>query len=265
MYKVVDNRRTINDITKVEDLFLIDEYRALNETGQEKAAELFAQGATINKVVDFCKKYRKKERADVLKAQANLNKRFRNRTFEKFNDYTPEFKTALVKAKKYADLLPEIIEDGTNIVFEGHGCVGTGKTHLAYAIANYGLDNGIPVKVVNSTELVNAVSYSSLDVKLKKTLLNIDLLVIDDLGKECGYDWLLFELYGILNHRYENCRPTVITTEDTIADLRRHYKVKTEDGIKDRGKSIFSRICENVVIVNMQGDDYRLKRFEMEG
>ncbi len=255
---------TINDIKRVEDLFLLNEYRVIGEEGQKRADELFKNGSNISGIIDFCKKYKKKEYADKLKAQANLNKRFKTRTFEKFNAYTPELKKAYIQAKKYAELLPEIIEDGTNIIFEGHGCVGTGKTHLAYAIANYGLNNSIPVKVVSITELVNTVSYSNIDLTLKKTLLNIELLIIDDLGKECGYDWLLFEIYGILNHRYENCKPTVITTEDTIFELRQHYKVKTNDGIKDRGKSIFSRICENVVVVNMQGEDYRLKRFERE-
>ena len=246
----------------IDDLFLLKDYRNISENGQKEADKLLEQGTKIADIIDFCKKYALKERADKLKEKANLNKRFKIRTFDNFKAYTPELKKALEKAKKYADLLPQIIDDGTNIVFEGHGCVGTGKTHLAYSIANYGLDNGIPVKVVNATELVNTVSYSNLDKELKQSLLDIELLVIDDLGKECGYDWLLFELYGILNHRYENCKPTVITTEDTIGELRKHYKVSTKDGIKDRGKSIFSRICENVVIVNMQGNDYRLNRRE---
>lgn len=258
----VDKRLSINDIERDTDLFLIDEFRTSSDQAQKEAAELFNKGGSVAEVIDFCKEYKVKQFARELKAKANLSKRFKRRTFETFKAYTPDLQTAYNKAKKYADLLPEIIEDGTNIVFEGHGCVGTGKTHLAYAIANYALDNGTPAKVVNATELVNAVSYSNLDKDLKKSLLDIPLLVIDDLGKECGYDWLLFEIYSILNHRYEHCKPTVITTEDTIADLRKHYKVKTDDGIKDRGKSIFSRICESVVIVSMKGEDFRLKRFE---
>lgn len=251
-------RKTINDIDREEDLFLIDEYRAISEKGQEKAKELFRQGTNILQIIDFCKKYRNKDIADKLKAEANLVKRFRIRTFENFKPYTLELKRAYEKAKKYADLLPEIVEDGTNIIFEGHGCVGTGKTHLAYSIANFALDSGIPVKVFNAVELANAVSYTNLDRKVKQSMFNISLLVIDDLGKEIGYEWLLSELYGVLNHRYENCKPTIITTEETIGDLRTQYTVNG----KDKGKSIFSRICENVVIVSMQGDDYRLKRFD---
>ena len=243
-----------------EKLFYLDCFRAINDKGQEKAKELFRNGGTVKEVVKFCKDYKNKEIADRYREKANLSKRFQQRTFEKFNAYTKELKTAYEKAKKYADLLPQIIEDGTNIIFEGHGCVGTGKTHLAYSIANYALNNGVPTMVVNTTQLANFLSYSCIDKETKKKLLEVPLLVIDDLGKECGYDWLLSEIYGVLNHRYECCKPTVITTEETIAELRQHYKVKTNDGIKDRGKSIFSRICESVVIVPVIGNDYRLKR-----
>ncbi len=249
-------------IESEDDLIYLEEFRRLDDggAGQREAAELFRKGASIDAIRSFCKGYENRKIAEEYKKEANLSKRFQKRTFETFDPYTGELETALNKAKKYAELLPEITEDGTNIIFEGHGCVGTGKTHLAYAIANYALDLAIPTKVVNTTQLVDAVSYSSLDKKIKKSLLDVPLLVIDDLGKECGYDWLLFEMYGILNYRYECCKPTVITTEDTISDLRQHYMVKTEDGIKDRGKSIFSRICESVVIVSVQGEDYRLRK-----
>lgn len=250
------------NITNGYDLVYIPDFNAIadDKIRQYGIDLLNAGGITAEAVVDICIKKERQRIADIYKKDANLSKRFKMRTFETFNAYTPELKKAFEKAKKYADLLPEILEDGTNIIFEGHGCVGTGKTHLAYAIANFALNSGIPAKVVNATELVNAVSFSNLDKKLKQSLLDIPLLIIDDLGKECGYDWLLFELYGVLNHRYEHCKPTVITTEDTIQELRNHYRVKTDDGLKDRGKSIFSRICENVVIVSVQGDDYRLKR-----
>lgn len=250
------------EIKSENDLLYLEEFRRLDDggAGQREAIELFRRGASIKTIQNFCKSFENKRIAEKFKKEANLVKRFKTRTFKTFDLYTEELKKAFDKAKKYAELLPEIIEDGTNIIFEGHGCVGTGKTHLAYAIANYALETGIPTKVVNTTQLVDAVSYSTLDKKIKKSLLDVPLLVIDDLGKECGYDWLLFEIYNILNYRYECCKPTVITTEDTILNLRQHYMVKTEDGIKDRGKSIFSRVCENVVIVSVQGEDYRLRR-----
>lgn len=252
---------TDNPIKSEMDLILIDEYRVISSKGQEKANELFLKGATIPEIIEFCKDYTKKEYAEKLQREANLVKRFKMCTFERFNPYTQEFKTAYNKAKKYVDLLPEIIEDGTNIVFEGHGCVGTGKTHIGYSIINAALNSGIPAKAYNSMEFTNAVSYSSLDKKTKQIMLDIPLLMLDDLSKICGYDWLLLELYAVLNYRYEHCKPTILTIEETISELRKQYIING----KDRGKSIFSRICENVVIVDMRGDDYRLKRFEMEG
>lgn len=263
LYKIVDNRLSLDEIKNPDELYLIDEFCELTIEEQKEARFAFENGTSPDKIIDLCKKLKLKREAQKLKAEANMSKRFKKRTFETYNAYSFELKEALRKAKKYASLLPQMLEDGTNLIFEGHGCVGTGKTHLACAIANYALDSGIPTKVFSATNLASAVSYNALDKELKKYLLNSPLLVLDDLGKECGYDWLLAELYGILNYRYENCKPTIITTEDTIKDLRSRYKVKTENGIKDHGKSIFSRICENVVIIPVKGDDYRLKRFEL--
>lgn len=252
--------KEIVDNTKKVDLFLYDDFRHAPDEVQEKCHILYNNGASLKDALSFCRKEVLRLSADRLKKEANLSKRFKERTFETFKPYTDILKTAFNKAKKYAELLNDCLQDGTNIIFEGHGCVGTGKTHLAYAIANYALDNGVPTRIINTTQLVTALSYKTVDENFKKSLYSVPLLVIDDLGKECGYDWLLFEIYGILNARYESCKPTVITTEDTIADLSKYYQVSTASGIKNRGKSIFSRICENVVFVSVTGDDYRLKR-----
>ena len=59
--------KTINDIDREEDLFLINEYRVLSEKGQEEAKELFRNGKTIQELISFCKKYTKQEYANKLK------------------------------------------------------------------------------------------------------------------------------------------------------------------------------------------------------
>ncbi|MBQ9149828.1 ATP-binding protein [bacterium] len=244
------------------DLQTIGEFNTMPEFEQKTAINMLENGAKIVDIQLYCQRASKRRAARYLREKANLSKRFSQRTFENFNAYTQDLKNAYEKAKKYADLLPSIIEDGTNIVFEGHGHVGVGKTHLAYSIANNALDIGIPTITINTMELIEVFNFTNPNKEMKQSLFDVDLLVIDDLGKECAYDWILSEMYRILNHRYENCKPTAITTEDTISTLRQMYKVKSTDGtIKDRGKSLFSRICENVVIVPVIGEDYRMKRF----
>ena len=256
--KVVRKMEKINGY----DLETIGEFNTMPEFEQKEAIKMLQKGVKIVDIQLYCQKSSKRRAVRQLREKANMSKRFSQRTFENFNAYTQELKNAYEKAKKYSNLLPDIIKDGTNIVFEGRGNVGVGKTHLAYSIANKALDIGIPTITINSMELVETLNFTNTDKKTKQTLFNIDLLVIDDLGKECAYDWILSEIYKLLNYRYENCKPTAITTEDTISTLRQMYKIKSSNGtMKDHGKSLFSRICENVVIVPVIGEDYRIKRF----
>ena len=46
------------------------------------------------------------------------------------------------------------------------------------------------------------------------------MLVLDDLGKESSSRWSLKTLFTIVNSRYEGMRPTVITSQYTLGQLR---------------------------------------------
>ena len=195
--------------------------------------------------------------AERYKKQANLSKRFTKRTFETFNIENEMQKSAYDKAFDYAKNIKKHIEDGTNMIFVGKGSVGTGKTHLACAIANNVLEQGIPVKVINVAVLVDELKeFTS---KFKQELKTVKVLLIDDMGKENGTVWLCSEIYGIINARYENELPTIITTEGTLKDLEDNYKVEINEKIVNKGVSMISRLTESCFLSVMVGDDYRKK------
>ena len=143
------------------DLFQYIEFRKISVEGQRKAQNMLDEGVSINEILKFCRDFENKEKAADLKKAANLSKKFSLCTFDRFNPYTAELKNAYSKALRYAKSLDEIINEGLNLIFEGHGCVGTGKTHLAYSIANYALENGVPTIAVNISQLVNALNYDN--------------------------------------------------------------------------------------------------------
>lgn len=99
-----------------------------------------------------------------------------------------------------------------------HGTYGCGKTHLAAAIAAQCLANGVPVLFVTVPDLLDhlratfspdsAVAYDD----LFDTMRNTPLLVLDDLGAESATAWAQEKLYQLVNHRYTNKLPTVITS-----------------------------------------------------
>ena len=241
------------------DLFYLESITFFEEHSAEvmEAQKIFDETNNLKTVDDYLRKKHNEKQAQKYKKQANLSKRFSKRTFETFNIETEMQKNAYNKAFEYANNIDKYIKNGTNIIFIGKGSVGTGKTHLACAIANHVLERGIPVKVINIVSLVDELKEFTPAVK--KELKTVKVLLIDDLGKENGTVWLCSEIYGIINARYENELPTIITTEGSLSDLENNYKVEINDKIVNKGVSMISRLTESCFLSVMQGEDYRKK------
>jgi DNA replication protein DnaC len=98
------------------------------------------------------------------------------------------------------------------------GGYGSGKTHLAAAIANHRLALGHPVLFINTPDLLdhlrttfNPESTVSYDERFDQVRTS-PLLILDDLGTQSNSEWAQEKLYQIFNYRYNAKLPTVITT-----------------------------------------------------
>jgi DNA replication protein DnaC len=114
----------------------------------------------------------------------------------------------------------------------GYGC---GKTHLAAAIANACLDRGVQVMFVNVPDLLDHLrnAYSpnveeSYDQRFA-SVRDTQLLILDDLGTQNTTPWAEEKLYQILNTRYVEKRPTVITTNLDLDDLDPRLRSRLSD------------------------------------
>jgi len=114
----------------------------------------------------------------------------------------------------------------------GHGLwlmgdVGTGKTTLAMIVSKAALDAGRSVAIYSLPRLLNlirgAIETEDGMVGFLERLAAVDLLHIDDLGVENTTEWVLEQLYSIVNTRYEDERAMIVTTnlryEELIAQL----------------------------------------------
>jgi DNA replication protein DnaC len=98
------------------------------------------------------------------------------------------------------------------------GLPGTGKTHLAAAIANERRGAGTTAYFVTAPDLLDylrsayapdsKVSYD----KVFEAVRTAPLLVLDDLGAHSGTPWAQEKLFQLLNYRYNAALPTVITS-----------------------------------------------------
>lgn len=199
-----------------------------------------------------------RERIERLLGQSGIKKRFQQRTFPNFKCDTPGRKKCYDIAKEYADNFPIHREIGDGLYIEGPN--GTGKTHLAAAIALQLIEQGIPVICKTSSDLLMDIRRSYDDSSMNEVQIldiykRVDLLIIDDLGKEQCSDWSMSTLYSILNDRYEDMKPTIVTTNYSTDALAVALTPKGFDGTKIT--AIISRLREVSRVMTMEWDDAR--------
>ena len=173
-------------------------------------------------------------------------------TFESFdvrgNNPDPGQRMSLEYAFKLARSFAES-PDGWLTLF---GSPGTGKTHLAVAIAVERIARGRPVWFAFVPDLMDYLRYTFTPEstvtydRVFDEIRNAELLILDDLGREQSSPWAQEKLYQIVVHRHNGRLPTVITSKLEFTE---------------RTGSIASRIRDPSVgeLIRMDAPDYRIK------
>lgn len=197
---------------------------------------------------------RKMERIQRLIGKSGIGRRFQQRTFENFICSTADQRNCFTIAKNYADNFAEHAKDGSGLLMIGS--IGTGKTHLAAAIALDLLSKGIPVVFKTSMDMFSDIRATydtdASEEKVVDTYSTVDLLILDDLGKEKITTWSASMLFSIINARYEKMLPTIITTNLGCKEL-----AATLGDDRTRADAIISRIQETSVAMKMVWNDHR--------
>lgn len=128
----------------------------------------------------------------------------------------------------------------------GYGC---GKTHLAAAIANFTVSMGVPTLFLTVPDLLDLLrfSFDSEDTTFEtrfNEIRNAPLLVLDDFGTQNATAWAQEKLFQIVNYRYINRLPLVVTANAPLDEI--------EDRIRSRLKD-----PELVSVLRINVPDYR--------
>ena len=114
------------------------------------------------------------------------------------------------------------------------GGYGVGKTHLAAAIANYAVALGVPTLFLTVPDLLDMLrfAYNAEDVTFEERFEQIrraPLLILDDFGTQNATPWAREKLFQILNYRYINHLPLVITTNLSLEEIEGRIRSRLSD------------------------------------
>jgi DNA replication protein DnaC len=187
---------------------------------------------------------RKQEQVRNNFEKAAIPKRYLNRTFENYKVLTQQHQLALSVTKHYANKFSERLESGGGLILQGKP--GTGKTHLACAVANTVVANGSTARFITVMQLVRLVrstwkrdSEKSED-DILKAVIGYDLLIIDEIGVQYETESEKLILFDVLNGRYENVKPTILLTNLVGEELNACIGERNVDRIQEGGGTTIS-------------------------
>jgi DNA replication protein DnaC len=180
---------------------------------------------------------------------AVIPRRYHDVAFDRYP--VTEIDPAVVAAtRRFADRIDKGLDAGRGLWFMGP--VGTGKTKLAMLVSKAALEAGRSVAIYSLPRLLNEIRDTHRTdrshVDLLDRLTAVDLLHVDDVGAERTTDWVLEELYSIVNARYEDERSMVITTN--ILD-----REALCEQISERTVSRLTEMCDELPLL---GHDRRM-------
>lgn len=199
------------------------------EHGQYEGWVMTVDGIVIPSQCDQCAKAemmaeRKKREEEIAERMRNgaieyvrqkscIPPKFANKDFK---SWEPQSERAMEIKRNLADYIVNFNDykkQGTSFLFLGNS--GTGKTHLATAIANNVIRKGGTAIYVSTLHFIskmkaawNPSSETSEDAIIEE-LSSFDLLILDELGKGVYDAKEKGMIFRLIDRRYEDCKPTI--------------------------------------------------------
>lgn len=114
------------------------------------------------------------------------------------------------------------------------GPFGCGKTHLAAAIANYAVSVGVPTLFLTVPDMLDTLRFAYEDPENTfetrfEEIRRAKLLILDDFGTQNATNWAQEKLFQILNFRYINQLPLVVTTNLALEEIEGRISSRLRD------------------------------------
>ncbi|MCR2829081.1 ATP-binding protein [Acidithiobacillus ferrooxidans] len=174
-----------------------------------------------------------------LMESAAIPKRYIDCGFDNYVVDVPGQQTALDVCRDYADHFEEYARKGSCLILCGNP--GTGKNHLASAVAHVVLTKGHSVLQVTAYDIIARIRQTwqrgignSTELEVIRGFAEVGLLIIDEVGKTFGSDGERVHLFEVIDHRYRDLKPTLILSNENIGGVEKYL-----------GPAAFDRLCQN--------------------
>lgn len=145
------------------------------------------------------------------------------------------------------------------------GDIGAGKTFLCSCLCTDLVRKGQRVCWRNMSEVLREIraSFDRKDIKeaeVIRSFVTPPVLVLDDLGKERPTEWAVEQLFAIINARYDEGKPVIVTTNYGSEDLARRLTPRPDvNGYADdtTAKAIVDRLRGMSECVILEGRSRR--------
>ena len=165
-------------------------------------------------------------------------------------------KKALEAVQDYIDKLQSNLVKGIGLYLHGPN-TGIGKTLLSAYVLKAALKQNLDVHFYPITDILDVFTEAWHDDnarnEVESNIINSDLLVIDDLGKEYKSNKRLHEsiLDNVIRNRASQLRPVIITSNCDMLDIKQTY-----------GAGIVDLFKESLIVIPIKGDSYRKNEME---
>lgn len=188
---------------------------------------------------ELIKKHAEQSLIERRFSQAGIPVRFREKTLDNFIANTNAKNKALSIAHDFVERFDQNYKNGMTMIFSGKA--GTGKSHLAIAIAHEVMPKYTAL-YINALDAVRMIrdtwrkDSDKTELQVLEMFGSIGLLIIDEVGVQYGTENEQMLMFDIINRRYRDSKPMILLTNLDAKGFAEYLTERSTDRLKENGK-----------------------------